>query len=285
MAVLWALFATAMFTLAAAMSKVAVVDYHVLQILFFRQIIVLLSCLPSLVQSFPDSLMTRRPAVHASRLLGAFVALSCGIWAVSVLPLTTATTLGFVQVFFVALVASLVLKEIVGLHRISAIMVGFLGVVVVMQPGSTGFINSYALIPIAGAMGAAVAIISVRKLSQTESTATLLLYQALFIGAMAGVPLLWFWTTPPLNDTLFLLGTGMVAAAANWAGVKALRLGEASLVANVQYMQLVYAAVFGWVLFNEVPDKYTLMGAVLIIGSSIYLLHREAISKRTTNVN
>jgi drug/metabolite transporter (DMT)-like permease len=273
--VYWALLATAMFSVAAAMAKVAVNEYHVLQILFFRQIIVFLSCLPSIAKSFPASLKTQHPKIHAARLLGAFVALSCGIWAVSVLPLTTATTLGFAQVLFVALLAWVFLKETVGIHRLSAIFMGFIGVVIVMRPGGEEIINLNALIPIMGAIGAGVAIISVRKLSQTESTATLLIYQALFVGILAGLPLFWLWTTPDLIGILFLLAMGVVAAAANWAGVKALRLGEASVVGNIHYMQLIYAAILGLFLFNEVPDIYTILGAAFIIGSSIYIVRRE----------
>lgn len=281
--VLWALLATAMFSVAAAMAKVAVKDYHVLQILFFRQIIVFVSCLPSIATSFPASLKTRHPKMHTARLLGAFAALSCGIWAVAVLPLTTAATLGFAQVFFVAVLAWIFLKETVGIHRLSAILVGFAGVVIVMRPGVEGMLNVYALIPIMGAIGASVAIISVRKLSQTESTATLLIYQALFVGALAGIPLMWLWTTPNLIGTMFLLGMGMVAALANWAGVKALRLGEASVVGSIQYTQLIYAAIFGLFLFNEIPDRYTIVGAAFIIGSSIYILRREAMKKRASH--
>ena len=75
---------------------------------------------------------------------------------------------------------------------------------------------------------------------------------------------------------------GVAAAVANWTGVKALRLGEASIVANIQYMQLIYAAVLGLFLFNEVPDIYTILGAALIIGSSIYILRRESMKKQAT---
>jgi drug/metabolite transporter (DMT)-like permease len=193
--ILWALLATALFAIVAAMAKVAVKEYHVLQILFFRQILVFLSCLPSIVKSFPGSLKTQHPKTHAARLTGAFVALSCSIWAVAVLPLTTAITLGFAQVFFVALLALILLNESVSKHRIGAVIVGFIGVVIVMRPGVEGMIDLYALIPIFSALGAGVAVISVRKLSQTESTATLLIYQSVFVGALAGVPLFWLWIT------------------------------------------------------------------------------------------
>lgn len=271
-----------MFAIAAAMAKVAVKDYHVLQILFFRQIVVFLSSVPSIAQSFPKSLKTRHPLTHAFRLMGAFVALSCGIWAVAVLPLTTAITLGFAQVFFIALLALYFLNETVGVHRISAVLIGFVGVVVVMRPGIDGIFVIHAIIPIIAALGAAVAIISVRKLSQTESTATLLIYQAVFVGAMAGIPLLWLWVTPDIGGLLFLLAMGVVATAGQWVGVKALRFGEASVIGNIQYVQLIYATILGFFIFGETPDRYTLAGAAIIIGSSIYLTHREAIRKKSS---
>ncbi len=278
--ILWALLATALFAIVAAMAKVAVNEYHVLQILFFRQVLVFLSCLPSIAKSFPGSLITQHPKIHASRLLGAFVALSCSIWAVAVLPLTTAITLGFAQVFFVALLALSFLNESIGKHRIIAVIAGFIGVVIIMRPGVEGMVDVYALIPILGALGAGVAVISVRKLSQTESTATLLVYQSVFVGALAGVPLFWLWITPDFTGTVLLLAMAVLATIANWVGVKALRLGEASVVGNIQYMQLIYAAILGYFLFDEVPDKYTIVGATVIIGSSIYIFHREALSKK-----
>ena len=279
--VLWALLATGVFATVAAMAKVAVTEFHVLQILFFRQVIVFLSSLPSIAKSFPNSLKTRHPGIHAMRLLGAFVALSASIWAVAVLPLTTAITLAFAQVFFVALLAAWFLDESVGLHRIGAVIAGFVGVVVVMRPGVDGLINLYALIPLAGALGASIAVISVRRLSQTESTATLLVYQALFVGLLAGIPLFWVWVTPDLTGLIVLLTMGLLATIGQWAGVKALRLGEASVIGNIQYTQLIYAAILGYAVFGEVPDAYTLVGAAIIVASALYIVHREALRKKT----
>lgn len=281
--VIWALLATGLFAAVAAMAKVAVTEYHVLQILFFRQIVVFLSSLPSIAKSFPQSLKTRHPGLHALRLAGAFVALSTSIWAVAVLPLTTAITLAFAQVFFVALLAMRFLGEPVGPHRIGAVIVGFVGVVAAMRPGVDGIFNAYALIPLVGALGAAFAVMSVRKLSQTESTATLLVYQALFVGLLAGIPLFWLWVTPDLTGLIFLLAMGVLATIGQWVGVRALRLGEASVIGNIQYTQLIYAAILGYALFGEIPDLDTLAGAAIIIASALYIIHRETLRKRAAN--
>ena len=279
--ILWALLSTGLFATVAAMAKFAVTEYHVLQILFFRQAVVFLSSLPSITRSFPQSLKTRHPGSHAVRLVGAFVALSASIWAVAVLPLTTAITLAFAQVFFVALLSMRFLGEAVGVHRVGAIIVGFVGVVVVMQPSVDGLINFDAVIPVTGAVGAAFAVVSVRKLSQTETTATLLLYQALFVGVLAGVPLFWVWTTPDLAGLILLLAMGVLATIGQWVAVKALRLGEASVIGNIQYTQLIYAAVLGFVLFDEMPNLDTLLGASIIIASALYIVHRETLRKKS----
>jgi len=273
--ILWALLASALFASAAAMAKMVVTEYHVLQILFFRQVVVFLSTLPSMYRSAPTRLRTSYPQLHVARLIGAFIGLSCSIWAVAVLPLTTAITLGFTQVFFVALLALFLLNEAVGKHRLIAVFAGFVGVVIVMRPGVDGLIDIQTLIPIAGALGAAIAIVSVRRLSQTESTATLLVYQSVFVGVIAGIPLFWLWNTPDIRGWFFLLTMGVLASVGQWVGIRALRLGEASVVGNVEYVKLIYAAILGWLFFAEVPDAHTLIGALVIVASSAYIFHRE----------
>lgn len=274
-AILWALLASALYSVAIVMAKFAVSQYHILQILFFRQIVLFASSLPGIAKAFPESLKTERPRIHALRLAGAFIALSFGIWGVAVLPLTTATTLAFAQVFFVALLAFWFLNEPVGPQRLIAILVGLIGVVIVMRPGVTSFFDPHTLIPVVGALGAAIAIASVRKLSQTESSATLLVYQSIFVGVLAGVPLIWLWTTPDLHGLMLLLTMGVLATIGQWIGVKALRLGEASVVGSIEYSKLIYTAIFGYALFDEVPSIYTIIGACIIIGSSLYIFHRE----------
>ncbi|WP_299356763.1 DMT family transporter [uncultured Shimia sp.] len=257
------------------MAKGAVDTYQVLQILFFRQIVVFLSALPTIARSLPGSLRTRHPGWHALRLAGASASLACGIWAVSVLPLTTASTLGFANVFFVALLAMWVLGEPLGRHRMAAIVAGFIGVVIVMRPGLDAEIAKYALIPLAAALGAAVARLAVRRLSQGESTATLLLYQSLFAGLASGVPLVWLWVTPGWFDLGYLLAMGLLASVGQWLGIKALRLGEASVVSSIDYTQLIYAAVLGFAVFDEIPDGFTIAGAVMIVGAAVSMFYRE----------
>jgi len=271
--------AVALFALTAAMGKMASVDFHVLQILFFRQVIVFLSVLPFLIKGFPTALKTKHPFAHAFRLLGAFISLAFGLWAVSVLPLITAVVLMFSQGLFVTLLAHWFLGEKLGWTRISAIIVGFVGVVIVARPDMSILDSVTPLIAIGAAIGASIAVVCVRKLSQVESTVTLLSYQAVFVGLLSGLPMFWLWKTPDISQTLFLLSMGVVATLGQWVGIKALRFGEASVISSIKYSELVFAAVFGFIIFSEVPDLYTLVGAALIIVSGLYMIRREVLLK------
>ncbi len=277
--ILLALIAAILFASVAAMAKIASSNYHLLQILFFRQFVILLSTLPFIIKAPLKTLKTQNTKLHFMRLVGAFIALSCGIWAVSALPLTTAITLSFSQVFFVALLALYFLEEPVGWRRLLTILVGFAGVLIVMRPAVNGVFNMHSLVPIIGALGAAVAVISVRKLTQTESTTTLLVFQAVFVGALAGIPLIWLGKIPNLPDLLFLFTMGSLAAIGQWLGVKALQYAEASLLGNIQYVKLVFAAILGYFIFNQLPDIYTISGAMIIIASAIFMFYCELLKK------
>lgn len=273
---LWALLTTAMFAIAIAMSKMAANDYHVLQILFFRQSVILISVLPVIIRTFPSSLMTRHPVQHLIRLTGAFASLSIALFAVTELPLTTVTVLMFSTTFFVSILAALILKEKIGLARIFSVVAGFVGVVIVVRPSFDSFSDLISLAVLCGAFGAACAIICVRRLTQVEPTTTLLVYQALFIGVIAGVPMFWIWQTPDFEGLMYLLAIGAVSTVAQWTGIHALKLGEASVVSSLRYTEIVYASVLGFWLFSEVPDTYTIGGAIIIIGSALFIIHRES---------
>jgi len=273
----WALGTTAMFAIAIAMSKMAVQDFHVLQILFIRQAVIFCSVLPSIVRHFPNNLKTKHPFPHLLRLAGAFSTLCISLWAVSIMPLTTVVVLMFSTTFFVSILAVLFLDEKIGRYRIASILVGFIGVVVVVRPSFASISEATSLIVLFAAFGAAIAVICVRKLSQIDSTVTLLSYQAIFVGVLAGIPMFWLWTTPSMSDFAFLIGIGAVSTVAQWTGIHALRLGEASLVSSLRYTEIIYATILGYWLFAELPDMYTLIGAALIIGSALFMILRERV--------
>lgn len=272
---IWALAATAMFVMVAALVKLASQDYHIVQILFFRQAVMLLLVAPTILRHFPHSLRTARPGLHLLRLCGALTALSLGFTALAHLPLATATTLSFAKIFFVTLIAIPMVGEKIGWHRFTSILVGFIGVLIMLRPDPGAAVSPYAFVAIMGAAGAALAVVSVRKLIQTESTVTLLSYQAIFVGGVVALPAFWFWQIPDLPGLLLLLSIGFGSFVGQWLGVQSYRAGEVSVVTSMEYTKLIYATIIGIIVFSEWPDLNSLIGAAIIISAAIYTIIRE----------
>lgn len=275
-ACIWVSFAAAIFAVVLALVKIAIVDFSVFQILLFRQLLVFISTTPILVKTFPRALKTQRPLLHGLRLSGAFVALSASMGAVALLPLSTASAIAFLQAFFVVLLAWRFLGERASAERLLVVIIGFSGVLVALRPWLGEFDPLGIGLGVIAAFGAAIAVICVRALSTTESTATLLIYQSVFVGLLSMIPMAWLWITPSFSQLVLLIAIGALSALAQWLGVKALRTGEASVVGSVEYSKLLYATLLGYMLFAEVPDSQTVLGAAIIIGASIMLFRQQS---------
>ena len=271
---LLALTATLFFTMAAALVKEASITAPILMIVFFRQLGVFLSTAPLLIRN-PSAMRTKRPGLHALRVTGAFVGISAGFWAVSVLPLTLVTVLEFSRVFFVVLIGAFILGEGVGPRRLTAVAIGFVGVVIAIRPGSEGLNDPHVFIPLVGAMGAAVALSCVRVLSQTERSETLLLYQSLAVGLPAALALPFVWTPQSAEGWVLIALIALVSAIGQWIGVASIRRAEITIISGLEYVRLIYAALLGYLFFAETPDGATWIGAGLIIVSGVIILWRE----------
>ena len=259
-----ALAAAFLYSVATGMAKFALADFHLLQVLFFRQIVVLLASSPTILRSLPQMCHPDRPRLQMLRLIAGFCALSLSLWAVAKLPLATATVLMFTQVFFAILIGKWVLKEQVSLARLVLVGFGFLGVVIVLNPQGNSFANVFVLVPMAAALSAAIAGASVRHLSQTNSTGLLLAYQALFVGVLSGISMFWLWKTPDLQQLIFLFSIGVFSTIGQWLGVRALRLADISLIAGVENTKLIYAVLIGLLVFGEMPDAREMVGSLII---------------------
>lgn len=272
---IFALAAAALFTVTSALVKFAAREFHVAQILLFRQVVMLIFVAPVLIKTFPQNLKTNRPGLHLLRLTGALAALTLSFTAVANLPLATAISFSFTKSLFVTIFASFFLGEIVGWRRASAILIGFAGMLIILRPDTGSAISFYGLIAIAAAIGAATAVTCVRALTSTESTSTLLSYQAIFVGVLVAIPAMFVWKTPDMAGLLILIAIGVVSIAAQWLGVQSYRAGEVSVVTGMEYTKLIYASLIGIMVFAEWPDSNTLAGAAIIISASAFTIWRE----------
>lgn len=223
-----------------------------------------------------ERLRTQRPMLQFLRGVGVLASSVLFVMALKYMPLADATATGFVAPLFVTALSIPILGEAIGWRRWTATLVGFVGVLIVVRPGGAGF-QVASLLAVASALAWAFAMIMTRMMSRTESPLTTLTYSAMlgFGLTSLAVPFLW----GPLTPMILLMGVfvGVSSTVGHWLIVLAYRHADASLLAPFSYIQLLWASLFGLVIFAVLPDFWTLVGAVIIAGSGLYTAHRERV--------
>ena len=181
------LVAAAGFSVMVMLIKVAGERLHVTQILLVRQLIMMCIVMPKVINHFPGCLKTARLDLQLIRVVFALIAMLCGFYAVIHMPLADAVAIGFAKSFFVTIFAIIFLKEVVGIRRWAAVGVGFIGVLVMMRPGMSGF-DPNSVLALIGAAAAGLVMVIIRKLSQTDKPVTTLSYQAFLVALCVAVP-------------------------------------------------------------------------------------------------
>ncbi|MFD0915841.1 DMT family transporter [Pseudahrensia aquimaris] len=262
------------FALMAALVKLAGERLHVTQILLVRQIIMIAIVMPRVLTHFPGCLRTQRLDLQIIRVCAALVAMLAGFYAIINMPLADAMAIGFAKAFFVTIFAIIILHEKVGWRRWAAVAVGFIGVMVMIQPGTANF-NPISLYALVGSAAAGFVMVIIRKLSETDAPITTLSYQAFLVGLAVVIPGVIYWQAPTANEWFTLLAIGAVSYGAQMANIYSYKWGEASVLASLDYVRLLYATLFGYLLFETLPTVYTWIGAAVIIAASLYTVQRE----------
>lgn len=274
------MFAAFMLTITVALIKYAGERLPVVQLLFLRQVGMLIMMSPIIVKDFPESLTTSRPGLQLFRVALAMVALYGGFTAVVNMPLADATALGFAKSFFVTFFAVIILKEHVGPYRWAAIVVGFIGVGVMVQPGTSGY-SIYGLYALAAAAAAGLVMVIIRLLSKTESSTSIMGYQVFGVGTITLIPAMMFWVQPTVKEWMLIVAIGAASYFAQKSNIYAYKHGEASLLASLDYVRLLFATVLGFLLFGHLPGLSTWLGAGIIIAAAVFTVLREARRKQT----
>jgi drug/metabolite transporter (DMT)-like permease len=225
----------------------------------------------------PGLLRTGRPALQVGRSTLLFGSTLCNFAALRYLQLDETVALAFSMPFFVAALSGPLLGEWVRWRRWTAIAVGFLGVIVITRPGRDTF-QPAALLPLAAAVCYAFYAIITRILARNDSSQTTLFYSNV-VGAVALIPVVPFvWTTPsdPLVIAL-MVASGGVGSFGHYLMIAAHRLAPAAVLAPFVYSEIVWAIALGMLVFGDLPTRWTLAGCIIIVGSGLYLLHRERV--------
>ena len=272
--ILWALCAAGSLALMLTLIKLLGQGVPVAQILFIRQAIIFLVALPAIALAFPGSITSSRHRLHLLRVLLSLSAMLAGYTAIVHLPLADYTALTFSRAFFVTIFAIWFLGEIVDGRRWMATIIGFVGVLIMLRPGQDGA-DIYALLAIFGAACVAGVSVILRMLTRTESPTTILTYQAVAIGVLIAPFAAYVWVDLSVVQWLQAVGIGLLGALAQMSSIRAFRSGQAAVVAPIDYTKLIWTSAIGFVLFSELPQGHTLLGAAIIVIASLYVLIRE----------
>lgn len=218
---------------------------------------------------------TRRPMAHAVRAAVGLGTMVLAFSSLAYLPLAESTTIGFAAPLFAVVLSALVLKEKVGRHRWSAVLVGFIGVLIVMRPGGTHVPEIGLALAIAAAFGVGVVTITIRQIGKTESTPTTVLWFTL-LSMLALASLMPFYAEAHDAQTwTILVALGLFGGFGQLFLTSSLRYAPVSVVVPFDYTQLLWAVLLGWFLFAQQPPATTWAGALVIIASGLYTVYRE----------
>jgi drug/metabolite transporter (DMT)-like permease len=279
--ILYMLGATVMFAACSALSKWQVASYSVAEVLVFRAAGSLITCAALILPR--TGLMVFRTARlrdHAGRNLTQSVAQSCIIIAFSLMPLAGAVAINFAAPLFATVAAAVWLKEKVGPARGAALVVGFIGVLVVAAPGADSF-RIGALFAVANAVLYGSVTAAVRGMTATESPETLTMYQMLFLTLFFGLALPFFGFAWPDNANLMpLIANGVLNGFGQYWWTRSLSLAPPSAVGPFYYFSLVWAIILGFLFWGDVPTLGLLGGSAIVVGSGLFLLWHENGKKR-----
>ncbi len=256
------------------------VDYPIGQVLFFRGffgIIFYFFIIPK--ERLRNFYITQRPGLHALRCTSGLIALVAIFIALRELPLATVVSISFAAPIFTTILSIFLLSERVGLFRWLAVIIGFVGILVITEPGISE-LNIYYIFPIIFCLGLSYVAITIRQLSTTEPVWLISFYFSLSIMILSFLTIPSGWVYPSFKDFVLLSFVGIFGGVANLWLSQSYKYSEVSLVTPLKYLALVFAIIFGYFIWGEVPTIKTLVGALLVIISTLIIFRREIYKKK-----
>jgi drug/metabolite transporter (DMT)-like permease len=250
-----------------------------IEIAWIRFLVFALIMSPAMLPGSPlFALQTERRGLHLLRgaaLLGSSLFFISGL---RYLPIAEASATGFVAPLFVTALSIVFLGEKVGLRRWIATALGLLGVIIILQPGTSAF-HPAAFFPLVSALAWACTLIMTRMMSGSERAITTMTYSSIAGVCILSALVPFVWVAPTWHDILFGIFIGVASTAGQWIVVLAFRYADASVLAPFSYTQLLWVSILGFLVFGEVPDIWTITGAAFIVASGLYTAHRERVRR------
>tara|TARA_A100001015_G_C14821536_1_gene644874 strand:+ start:65 stop:886 length:822 start_codon:yes stop_codon:yes gene_type:complete len=256
------------------------IDYPIGQVLFFRGffgIIFYFFVIPK--ERLHNFYQTKRPGLHMLRCTSGLIALVAIFIALRELPLATVVSISFAAPIFTTIFSIFLLREKVGIFRWLAVLVGFIGILIITEPGISD-LNIFYIFPIIFCLGLSYVAITIRQLSSTEPVWLISFYFSLSITLLSFFTIPQGWVMPSFNHLIILSLVGIFGGVANLWLSQSYKYSEVSLVTPLKYLALVFAIIFGYFIWDEIPTIKTLVGAFLVIVSTLIIFRREIYNKK-----
>jgi drug/metabolite transporter (DMT)-like permease len=256
------------------------VDFPIGQVLFFRGffgIVFYFFVIPK--ERFHNFYRTDRPGLHALRCVSGLIALVAIFIALRELPLATVVSISFAAPIFTTIFSIFFLSEKVGIYRWLAVLIGFIGIIVITEPGISE-LNIYYIFPVIFCLGLSYVAITIRQLSLTEPVWLISFYFSLSITLLSFLTIPQGWVMPSFDHFILLSFIGIFGGVANLWLSQSYKYSEVSLVTPLKYLALVFAIIFGYFIWDEIPTFKTLAGAFLVIISTLIIFRREIYKKK-----
>ena len=273
------LFATVMFSSMHSVVRHLQSDLHPFEVAFFRNFFGLVAMAPFFLRQGLGVLATERLGLHALRGCIQVACMLMFFTALSISPLAKVSAMSFTAPLFATVGAVLVLGERIRARRITALILGFIGAMIILRPGLEA-LDLGAILVLASSAGWAVALLIIKHISDTESSVTLTAYMGLFLTPLSLLAAVFVWRWPEPEDFFWFFLMGSFGSLAHIAMAQAFREADATVVLPIDFTRLIWASLFGFFLFGETPGLWTWTGGSVIFASSIYIAYREARLKR-----
>jgi drug/metabolite transporter (DMT)-like permease len=273
---LWMLASAITFTVMTMLIKFLGEDYSPALQTFYRQLAGLVVLLPVILPNPRQVFRTTRLGILLFRSGAGTVGMILAFYAYQKLPLADANALSFTRTLWVVPLAAFALKEHVGPRRVAATIVGFLGALLMLQPQAQGNAGWPAAAALASSFLFAFTVTGMKFLTRDHSTLTLMAWSAVLGFVLAIPPALFSWRWPNLRDLLLLCAMGVLGTITQACYINGMSEGDAAAMAPIDYTRLVFAVILGYALFSDIPNTMTMLGAGIVMASTIYITLRES---------
>ena len=269
-----------MFTIMGICIRLSAENLPVIEVVFFRNFLAVLILLPLISRDGFSTLRMQRPRLFFLRAAVGTVGMFCGFTALTLIPLAEATALNFTTPLFVTIGAVVFLGEVIKVRRIFAICTGFLGTLIILQPGVTN-ISLGSIFALINALTIAMASIIVKLLTRTETQNAIVTWMVLLQVPLCLLPSLLVWQWPDFITWIFLWGVALTGTIAHICFTRACSLVDITALQPLEFIKLPFAVILAWIIFEEWPGLWTWVGGSLIFASTVYITRREVVARQS----